>query len=427
MKLLNITTSYILVLILTALSIWSVYFYYSIKREFYENIDEFLENREFEILQEAKTNSDFLKQPVWKTDFKIEQLTKYAFDTITKKFEDIQLFEPLEKEYEPYRKLETRFSQSGEYYKLTITASLLDTAEIIDTIRNNVILLYVILLILLFIFNRLLLQRLWRSFYITLQNLKKYRLDKDPQMVFDKTYISEFKELNQTVSDLVRNNYETYQNQKQFIENASHEMQTPLAKASGKIENLIQDPNLAPETANIIQSINEDLERLSGLNKSLLLLSKIENNQFHDKEEVNFGELIEKIGYDFTEFIEFKQIRLKIEKEDIIIKPLNLYLAEILFRNLIKNAIYHNIPDGFINIKITKNEVTITNTGKEYKGDTEALFNRFIKNSDSKDSLGLGLAIVRTICNLYSYRVLYSVDRNIHQLMVSLNQNTNNQ
>jgi signal transduction histidine kinase len=418
MKLLNITTSYILILILSALSLWSMYFYFSIRREFYENIDEFLKNRQFEILQETKVNPEFLKHPVWKTDFKIEKISKDAYDTIKEGFEDVQVFEPLEKEYEPYRNFESTFSRSGQYFKLTITASLLDTEEIIDTIRNNVMLLYFILLILLFLFNKVLLQRLWRPFYTTLGNLKKYRLDKDPEMMIDKTYINEFKELNHTVAHLVKKNQEVFQNQKQFIENASHEMQTPLAKASAKIEHLIQHPDLNSETAKAIQSINEDLEKLSGLNKSLLLLSKIENDQFHEKQSLNIGDLIQKICNDYGDFIQFKNLQLVIEMQEPLIKLLNPFLAEILFRNLIKNAIYHNYAEGYMKIVITNTKATISNTGKEYKSDTDLLFNRFSKDSDRPDSLGLGLAIVKAVCNLYGYTISYQVVQNIHMLEV---------
>lgn len=301
---------------------------------------------------------------------------------------------------------------------MNITASLLDTEEVIDSIRNNVIILYIILLVLLFTFNKVLLQRLWRPFYITLENLKQYRLDKDPHMSFDKTYINEFRELNQTISLLIQKNNQVYQNQKQFIENASHELQTPLARAAGKIEHLIQHSDLSYDIAQVVQSINDDLEKLSGLNRSLLLLSKIENEQFHENEEVNIGNLTEKMGEEYADFIAFKKVEWSLVKEKEIVKFADPFLMEILLRNLIKNSIYHNIPGGVINIIVTDNKIVIENTGKEFVGNTDRLFNRFTKNSDNKESLGLGLAIVKAICRLYGLRISYTVEKGLHKVIV---------
>jgi signal transduction histidine kinase len=417
MKLLHITTLRILILIFSAVSIWSAYFYFSLQNEINENIDEYLDNRKFEIIRKAKKDpSSYSGLP--QTDSKVEAIEKQEFDNAKEKHQDIEVFEQLEKEYEPYRQLETVFAEGGKYFKLTVRASMMDKEELMKTIFYDVLLLYVILFSLIIFLNRVILQKLWKPFYSTLEKLQNYRLDKDAIIYFETSRIQEFRNLNDTVSRLINNNYQAYQQQKQFIENASHEIQTPLAIASGKLELFMQHPNLSSEHADIIQSVNKNLERLSSLNKSLLLLSKIDNNQFPERTVIQLDDFIRKLTEEFEQFAEYKNIRINLLIEEKSTISANKDLVEILFRNLIKNAIYHNLPEGFVHIKVLKDKVIIENSGKELQEGTEALFNRFVKDSVRAESLGLGLSIVRSIADLHNYTVSYQEKNGIHTIII---------
>jgi len=195
-------------------------------------------------------------------------------------YNKILVLEPVENEPEPYRQLTTTFSNNKGYFKLTISASLVESDELMGTILFTVFLLYLVLLISVVYLNRKLLQKLWKPFYSTLRSVRNYRLEQHRQINFYETKVVEFKELNETISQLIQNNLRAYQNQKQFTENASHEIQTPLAIARSKAELLIENPDLTAEQAELANVITENLTRLARLNKSLLLISKIENNQF---------------------------------------------------------------------------------------------------------------------------------------------------
>ena len=180
----------------------------------------------------------------------------------------------------------------------------------------------------------------------------------------------------------------------------------------------MEEPTLTSSQAIIIDGITEHIERLSRLNKTLLLLYKIENEQFAEIETVKISSLVESCCEDFSDLIEFKQLDLKIEMYSSPIIHMNVDLAQILFSNIIKNAINHNINNGFIRIYIEANRITLTNSGKKLSVNPEILFERFNKNAESSHSTGLGLAIVKTICNVYDFRVSYSYKENTHSITI---------
>ena len=417
MKLLNITTKYFLILLLTILTLWTVVFYFVIKNKIYQDVDEYLENRKFEILKEVGTNPSLLSgRTPYKKDFKIEKITPEEADKIRENYSEIFILEPVENEPEAYRQLTTTFSTNQEHFKLSISASLVDSKDLIKIILINVSMLYFVLLVFVVYLNRKLLQKLWKPFYSTLLQVKKYRLERDRPMNFEITRVIEFRKLNEIISQLIQNNLQAYQNQKQFIENVSHEIQTPLAIARSKTELLMENSNLTGEQAKLVDTITENLNRLSRLSKSLLLLSKIENNQFPETEKIDIESLIRRIFEGFKELIEFKNIKFNFMSKGKIVVELNSDLAEILFSNLIRNAIYHNVQNGFINLSIKKNEIVIENSGLEFQGSPELFFERFSKASANKNSLGLGLSIVKSICNLYHFNFSYITQKDIHKI-----------
>ncbi|NOY60209.1 MAG: HAMP domain-containing histidine kinase [Calditrichaeota bacterium] len=419
MKLLNITTKYFLVLLLTILTLWTAVFYFVIKNKISENVDEFLDNKKLEIVRETESNPGLLNWKLsYKSDFKIEKITPQEADTIKEHFSKIWILEPLENDLEPYRQLTTSFSNKQGYFKLTITTSLVESNELIGTILITVILLYLVLVISVAYLNRKLLQKLWQPFYSTLNQVKKYRLEQHRSINFDSTNVVEFRELNETISQLIKNNLQSYRNQKQFIENASHEIQTPLAIAGNKAELLMENPDLTAGQAELIDSITENLNRLSRLNKSLLLLSKIQNNQFPETEKIDIEATIKRIFNDLDELIEFKRITFKPVSKGKAVVKMNPDLAEILFGNLVRNAIHHNTENGFIHLIIRDNGIVIENSSLPFKGDTDHLFERFIKNSNNKNSYGLGLAIVKSICDFYHFTISYTIQKNIHKIIL---------
>lgn len=324
----------------------------------------------------------------------------------------------MEKDWEPQRQLITTFSTKAGNFKLTIRTSLINGMELAQIVLFNVIMPSLVLFICLVYTNKKLLQKLWRPFYATLDLAGKYRLDQPHEIYFPDTNITEFRELNETLDCLIKNSLRSFQDQKHFTENASHEIQTPLAIARNKAELLMQDPDLTAAQAELVHSLEKNLSRLSKLNKSLLLLSKIPNNQFPSTQKICVSESLEKQIDDLKDLMAFMNISIeKIIKGNAAVE-MNPELAEILFGNLVGNAIHHNTQNGMITLIVDENSIQIENTGLPFSGDTEILFQRFKKSSTRQDSYGLGLSIVKSICDFYRFSISYSVQGNNHKFSI---------
>ena len=187
-----------------------------------------------------------------------------------------------------------------------------------------------------------------------------------------------------------------YLQQKEFTENASHEMQTPLAVIKANLTQLMQSTTLSESDMNNLQTIENTTKKMASLNKALILLSKIENNQFKENELIPINKIINKVVNNFADLIEVKNIKLKLNLKDELQITINPTLAEILLSNLVQNAIRHNVNGGIINIDLMQNKLIISNSGEALTINSNELFTRFKKNDASKDSLGLGLAIVKS-------------------------------
>ena len=265
--------------------------------------------------------------------------------------------------------------------------------------------------------NNFVLKKTWNPFYQLLKYLNDFRLDRGAFRKLSETKIKEFSLLNESVQNLLKTNIDIYNSQKQFIENASHEVQTPLAIGINKLELLAGDENLSSEQIQKIGNIIEAFQRLSGLNKSLLLLSKIENKQFISVEQLNFDKIFSRIIHDFSDYTEYQKIKITYLKEDNWVFKMNKDLAEMLVMNLVKNAIIHNRQGGEILIRLSSSSFTIENTSNKPMMSADKLFERFNKKSKSKSSTGLGLAIVKAIADVSGLSVTYSYNgRHVFQI-----------
>ncbi len=266
----------------------------------------------------------------------------------------------------------------------------------------------------LFIVNRFLLAKIWKPFNHTLAQLKQFNLSSKNIIVPQQTDINEFEELNETVLSMTEKVRKDYESMKNFTENASHEIQTPLSIIKNKIELLLQSENLDTTQVNAIQSLNDAASRLSKVNQSLLLLAKIENHQFENGKKINVSFLLNSCIENYEELATIKNISIEKNISENIFIEINDSLAEILISNIILNAIKHNYQNGNIKIKLTSNSIIVSNTGDAPHENTGKLFERFKKDSSSADSIGLGLAIVKSICDTYGFAVSYHYKEEMH-------------
>lgn len=329
------------------------------------------------------------------------------------------IYNKTEEEVEPFRRIDFLIKQDGNNYIATVKKSQQETEDIVQLILMITLSVIAVLLVILFITNRFLLSKLWKPFNSTLDQLKQFNLSSKNKIVLQSTDINEFKELNATVLSMTQKVNNDYESLKRFTENASHEIQTPLAIIKNKMELFSQSEKLDEMQINLIQSINDAASRLSRLNQSLLLLTKIENRQFEKSEMINMSFILDRHIENFIELASIKNIHIEKKISDGILIEMNESLAEILISNIFTNAIKHNFKDGNIKIELEGNTLIVSNPGIAPKINTSELFERFKKDSSSDESIGLGLSIVKTICDTYGFDVSYKYNDSIHTVRIS--------
>ena len=398
MKLINHTLLFLSAILFTTVGLWALLFHSQFLTQVKVTIDGGLENQKIVIIDQIKDDSLIVRSVS-------EDYTLQVRDT----YKDTLIYSELRNISYQARLLTTAFVASdGNYYEMKVISQELDKGELIRKMVLSLLLLFLFLLLSTLLINNFVLKKTWRPFYQLLNYLNDFRLDRNASRVISETHIKEFSLLNETVQNLLKTNVDIFNSQKQFIENASHELQTPLAIGINKLELLAGDEGLSGEQIRKIADIIEVLQRLSGLNKSLLLLSKIENRQFIAEEAVNFDEILSRMIHDFSDYREYQKINIDYRKEDDWEFNMNKDLAEILVMNLVKNAIIHNEQGGALNIRLNSSSFTIENTSPEPGISADSLFKRFNRNPGSTGSTGLGLAIAKAIADVSGLNITYS-------------------
>ena len=267
--------------------------------------------------------------------------------------------------------------------------------------------------------NRNISRKLWAPFYETLSKIQGYEFNKHASIDLKKTNTTEFMDLNRCLENLLNKNYDTYLVQKEFTENASHELQTPLAIFQSQLELLMQTSPLTEEQAGLINSLETNNKRLARLNRSLLLLTKIENEEYQPTEFIDISELVKKFIQSYQYYFQKKELKIMEEYNDPMLIQANKTLIEILISNLISNAVRHNIIGGRLWIALQGGVLSIKNSGAEEGLETDKIYRRFYKKGSEKDGLGLGLAIVQRICNISHFSIQYLHPDGMHEFKIN--------
>ena len=402
----------IIVLLLSAVA-----YYFVIERALVHQLDKSLIVEEKEITDYVRENN-LLPEP---SDSKEEQelYTPANDEKVMRKFSTVELYNAHHHKDIYYRQLEFPVVVKGKVFKADVRKSQEETEDLVQLILKITLALVLLLLVTLFIINRFVLSKLWKPFNSTLQQIKQFNVTGKNEVHLDPTNINEFAELNSAVNIMTKKATQDYHEIKSFTENASHEIQTPLAIIRSKLELLSQSENLKEDQMNAIESISETTNRLSKLNQSLILLTKIDNRQFKETEDVNISLLLHRHLNNYEELFHAKEINITTNITEDVMVTMNETLAEILIVNLLINAIKHNIEKGTLTIELNKNYLSIANTGKILNTNPAIYFERFKKESASNDSMGLGLSIVKKICDTYDFEISYNNKDRMHMLLVN--------
>lgn len=419
MKLLNRTLKSYLVYSFLLLLVTVPLFYFVVRNVLLHAVDKSLKTQLGEIRNNLKANISTPDLEVWSEldkDIHLEKSDKYFEDYIHTRY--LKTHEN-DKDLDPFRQIEASLKVNGQYYKLTISTSLVENEDLLASIVLVEALLLIALMLGMLWINRNISKKLWSPFYETLSKIQEYEFNKHGAIRLKETSTTEFTDLNRSLENLLNKNYNTYLAQKEFTENASHEMQTPLAIFQSQLELLMQTAPLSEEQAGLINSMETNNKRLAKLNRSLLLLAKIENEEYQPTELVPIADLVKKFLPSFQYYFQKKDLKVIENYYDNITLQANKTLLEILISNLISNAVRHNIQGGKIWIDIRGGNLTIKNTGNSERLETGRIYERFYKQGSEKDGIGLGLAIVQRICNINHFAIQYFHSDGMHEFKIN--------
>jgi len=417
----NYTLRHLAYILLIVVAVWAGLFYAFILDEVYDNVDDGLKNQKINIIRQAYIDSTVLQT----REFSINQFRILPTDSLQKAniFSRQMIYMEYDDEMEPYRVLRTGFyAPDGHPYSLEIRTSTVEEDDFLINLTIALVVLYLLIVVTLFLVNNFVLEKALKPLKSLINDLQNYKFGSGLRIKPVNSTVSEFIILDRKIQEMIERNESVFLRQKQFIENASHELQTPLAITINKLDLLLENGELNEAQSTEIGETKRSLLRMVNLNKSLLMLSRIENRQFEEKETVSILAVTEEVAAELEEIIRFKDLTLHWDKREDFTLYANRNLIKILVSNLLRNAIRYNTEQGKIGISVDKNELRISNTSMLPPLNPVIIFERFYKYSSDNASSGLGLSIVESIIKTYpEVRLDYAYRDGQHVFSVSKN------
>lgn len=392
----------------------SVAFYVSLRYVLMRQIDEDLQIEEAEILAFVSEHNQLPES--FSVSDQVIHFTPAA-SAVRRRFSIVQMIDDEYGAPESYRRLTFGVMVAGSPYQATVSKSIEGTNSLLNSILLVSIGTIVLILLVSALINRVLLKKLWQPFYASLSVVKNFRPSTSQPLTFTPTGTDEFNTMNAALESMAKTARLEYLSLKTFSENASHEIQTPLAIIRSKLDLLIQDENLTEPQSKTLQSAYNAVEKLSRLNGSLLLLAKIENGQFEAVTQVDLKKKLEEKIADFQELWEAKGLTVTANLQPALVR-MNNELADILLNNLLSNATNYNIANGRITVGLRENTLTLGNPSNYPALEPEKQFQRFAKSSTGNARNGLGLSIIKQICEASGFQIHYRHGQDMHLFQI---------
>lgn len=321
------------------------------------------------------------------------------------------------KRLEPQIKVSTVRTINDRHFYISTYGAIVDTGDITYAVFKTSIVIFLIMLLVAGVISMFISKRILAPFNKTLARMQSFRLNQKKAIQLPNTNTAEFIKLNTFLEEMTKKAQEDYRNLKEFTENASHELQTPLAIIRGKLE-LMMDSKVDHQQAGLITSAHNAVEKLSKIGQSLSLLTKLDNQEFEISSKINLSQQLNDSIFAFQELFEMKSLNVDTSIADDVHINMHPLLSNILVNNLFSNAIRHNLESGRIHLELTPQSLKISNTGAELEVVPGDLFKRFKKNDASSDSIGLGLSIVKQICEQSNIKITYTYEEEMHILLL---------
>lgn len=417
MKLIHNIAVRLSVALLPVIGLWAMVFYFVIVDEINDEADDLLESYA-EQLMVRKLSGKELPVTNIMTDghYSISQVTEsYADSQAGMEYYDSNFYISETDENEPARFLKTIFrDREGRCFELIVATPTFEKDDLIGTILWWILALYLILLLTVVVIALVVLQKSMRPLYKILDWLNAYTPGKAHSRLTIDTDIQEFRQLEKVTTEATDRSDNAFEKQKQFIGNASHELQTPLAVLGGRIDWMLDNDSLGEESVGELVKMKRELGHIVRLNKTLLLLTKIDNDQFPDQTDVNLSSMVLSQKELYEEIFSSKRISCSVQVPDepVIIR-MNETLASILVTNIIKNAFVHSPEGGTVALTLTENGLVVANSG-DSPLDQGRIFDRFYQGAKKDGSTGLGLALAKTIADRNGLRLNYSYENGMH-------------
>jgi len=334
-------------------------------------------------------------------------------------YSDTTMYNAAEEEILPWRI--GRFSGTlpdGSPCTITIGRSLVETEEMVMGIALSMVALLTLIVLGNWLLNRWLSRTLWRPFHGTLNELQRFDMNGSTPPVLPDTRVEEFTAMNRVLNTMMAKLQADFTAQKRFTEQAAHELQTPLAVMQGKLDQLIQSPNIGEQEAGIIDGLFRARERMGRNVNNMLLLARIGNQQFAPA-TIDWQSLFEEQHTLLEDTIQQQGLRFSIQQDQPCTLRLHPLLADVLVANLVRNAVQHSSAQGNVNVKINAASFVVSNTGKDPGMSTTLLFDRFVKADPSSASAGLGLSMVKEIAERNGLHMAYGYADGIHTVVLS--------
>lgn len=268
-------------------------------------------------------------------------------------------------------------------------------------------------------FGEFITRKLYTPFFQLLQQMKSFDVRENKSLQLIDTNIDEFAQLNDLFLKTSQQSVEHYEALKEFTQNLSHELQTPMANIKGKLE-LMLNSDLSEAQMMALSSMYDELNKVSSINQSLVLLMSLDHHKVTD-DAINISELLEEVVANYEDVIAMNGVQLTMDIVPELYVKLNPLLAQIVVSNLVNNSIRHNVENGFITIILNKEKLVISNSGKEQEFSNETIFHRFNKGKYNSSSIGIGLALVKKILTVYNFNILYKFHQNVHSFSICFN------
>ena len=421
MKLFHLVLWLISLALIVVLTVWAGFFYMAVVEEVNDEVDDTLEDYSEGLIIRALSGEDMPTASNGSNNqyYLYEVSESYAASHPQITYRDEMVFITEKSETEPARVLITIFRTEDErYMELVVYTPTIEKLDLLRAILGWIIFLYVLLLLIILSINIWVFRKNMKPLYVLLKWLDSSQLGKKNEPLENTTKITEFRKLNAATMAFAERGEKLFEQQKTFIGNDSHEMQTPLAICRNRLEMLMEDETLTEHQLNELIKTHQTLENLTRMNRSLLLLCKIENGQFADTRSVCLNDILTHYLDDYKEVYAYRNITVTVTTDSSFCVEMNDSLVSVLVTNLLKNSFVHNIDGGFIYIKITANTFEISNTG-EKPLDRERIFERFYQGQKKEGSTGLGLALVDSICKANHLKIDYTYVENRHIFTIS--------